>query len=247
MSKILRTGLAAKFSLRTATRAALGCALAAALLATAVPAPARAGDDDPNTPIDTKILRGIMESLGLRRDGEGIEYQERAPLVIPPNHDLPPPERTDAAISRNPAWPVDPDVKRRKVEAAQERNKLNADEQLLHDQSVLRPDQLTPGPKPRTARRTDDGYRAPADGSGDRMSPSQLGNNGTIFSRMFGKDEPDVGRFTREPPRAALTEPPAGYQTPSPDQPYGVGKAGAAPAPTKYLETHGTVDNGETN
>ena len=42
---------------------------------------------------------------------------------------------------------------------------------------------------------------------------------------MFGKDEPEVKSFTAEPPRTALTEPPPGYQTPSPDQPYGVGKA----------------------
>jgi len=247
MSKTLRTGLAAKFSLRMATRAALGCALAAALLATAAPAPARAGDDDQNVPVDTKILRGIMESLGLRRDGEAIDYQERAPLVIPPNHDLPPPERSDVAISRNPGWPVDPDVKRRKEEAAQERNQLNADQQLAHDQSVLRPDQLTPGPKPRTTRRSDDNSRPAADGSsGNPLTPSQLGSKGSFFGKLFGKDDPESGRFTGEPPRAALTEPPTGYQTPSPDQPYGVGKA-AAPAPTKYMDTHGTVDNGEAN
>ena len=52
-----------------------------------------------------------MEGLGLKRDGEAnINYQERAPLVIPPSRNLPPPERTDAAIANNPAWPKDPDV-----------------------------------------------------------------------------------------------------------------------------------------
>ena len=39
---------------------------------------------------------------------------------------------------------------------------------------------------------------------------------------MFGKDEEEVAKFTGEPPRASLTAPPPGYQTPSPDQPYGV-------------------------
>jgi hypothetical protein len=37
----------------------------------------------------------------------------------------------------------------------------------------------------------------------------------------FRKEE--YGTFTGEPPRASLTDPPPGYQTPSPDQPYGIG------------------------
>jgi hypothetical protein len=36
----------------------------------------------------------------------------------------------------------------------------------------------------------------------------------------FKKEE--YGTFTGEPPRASLTDPPPGYQTPSPDQPYGI-------------------------
>ena len=31
----------------------------------------------------------------------------------------------------------------------------------------------------------------------------------------------EVGTFTTEPPRTSLIAPPAGYQTPSPAQPYG--------------------------
>jgi hypothetical protein len=37
----------------------------------------------------------------------------------------------------------------------------------------------------------------------------------------FKKEE--YGTFTGEPARANLTDPPPGYQTPSPDQPYGIG------------------------
>jgi hypothetical protein len=240
MTETLRTGLAATFSLRTVSRAAFGCLLGAALLAPGTPA--RAGDD--GVPIDTKIIRGILEGIGLRRDGsESISYGERAPLVLPPTHTLPPPENSGAALANNPAWPVDPDVKRRKQEAAQERNvSMNADETLRNEQRPLRPNEIAPGPKPRTTRRTDDGYRASPNGSGDRLSPSQLGTKPGFWGKMFGKDEPDAGSFTSEPPRTALTEPPAGYQTPSPEQPYGVSKSTAAPKPTNYLESHGTVD-----
>ena len=39
-----------------------------------------------SVPVDQKVYRGIMEGLGLKRDGEAtINYQERGPLVLPPN------------------------------------------------------------------------------------------------------------------------------------------------------------------
>jgi len=245
MTDKLRTDLTAAFSLRTVSRAALGCLLGAALLAPVTPA--LAGDDD-NVPVDTKIIRGILEGFGLRRDGEAITYEERAPLVIPPSHALPPPERSDAVIAKNPAWPIDPDVQRRKQEAKQERRvSMNPDETLRNDQRPLTEAEMTPGPKPRAARRTDDGYRPSAYGSGNALPPSQLGTKPGFWSKMFGKEEPEAGRFTGEPPRTALTEPPPGYQTPSPDQPYGVGKASVTSKPTNYLESHGTVDGSNTN
>jgi len=237
MTDNLRTNLAAKFSLRAFSRAAFGCLLGVALLAAGTAA--RAGDDDEKVPIDTKMIRGLLENLGLQRDGTGINYEERSPLVIPPNHDLPPPESADAVIARNPAWPVDPDVQRRKQEAAAERNvSMNADETLRHDQRPLRPDEMTPGPKPRTVRQTDDGYRPSPYGSGGPLSPDKLGVSG-FFGKIFGKEEPEIHSFTGEPPRTALTAPPPGYQTPSPDQPYGGIKSKATPKATNYLESHG--------
>jgi hypothetical protein len=236
MTDTPRTGLAAKFSLTAVSRAAIGGLLGAALLVAG--APARAADD--GVPLDTKIIRGIMESLGLREDGTSIDYSERAPLVIPPTHTLPPPERSDAALVNNPAWPVDPDVKRAKQEAAQERKaNMNPDATIQAEASPLRPDQIAPGPKPRSKRIGDDGYRASANGSGGQLSPSELGTKSGLFSKMFGKDEPDSSSFTREPPRTALTEPPSGYQTPSPDQPYGIGKAKpVVKTSTDYMMDH---------
>jgi hypothetical protein len=219
MSAMRPKHLTTKFT----ARVLLGVTLGAAVLASSLPV--RAEED---VPIDRKIMRSIMEGLGLKKDGEPINYQERAPLVIPQGRTLPPPEKSDAALANNPAWPVDPDVQRRKEEAARERSKsMNADEELRNNERVLRPDELTPGRKPRTARRTDpDGYTAPASGLSGPLPPSELGsnNNNSIFNGMFGGDKAEVGKFTGEPPRASLTEPPPGYQTPSPDQPYGVGK-----------------------
>lgn len=228
--------------MRIIAGAAFGGLVAVALLAPGTSA--RAGDDDDNPPLDTRILRGLMDQLGLKQDGPGIDYHERAPLVLPPSHDLPPPEKSDAAVSSNPAWPVDPDVQRAKQEAAARRKvSSNPEEVLLKEQRPLRPDELAPGPKPRgTARRTDDGYRAPPDGVSGPLPPSQLGSNGNFFSKMFGKDDPTDARFTGEPARAELTDPPPGYQTPSPDQPYGVGKKAGPQKPANYLATHGMLE-----
>jgi hypothetical protein len=199
-------------------------------------APAIAGEDD-EVSFDQKIMRNIMEGLGLKRDGEaGINYQERAPLVIPPSRDLPPPESTDAVIAKNPAWPKDPDVERRKLEAAMEKNR-NVSDEREREQNPLSPAQLTPGGRPKKRQaRTDDGYQSPASGFGNQLPPSELGWKGNLFGAMFGEKKEETAKFTGEPPRSTLTDPPTGYQTPSPDQPYGVGKA-LPPKPTDNYTT----------
>ncbi len=220
--------------------AASSLALAALVLLS--PAPARAADDD--APLDTKILRGLLETLGLRKDGDAINYQERAPLVIPPGSALPPPEKSEAALANNPAWPKDPDVERKKQETAVARLKQfkSADEEFRDQQRVLSPSELTPGPKPRTASRTGKPNLSASDvpDSGAKLTPSQLGYKGGLFSNLFGRQDDDVAKFTGEPPRASLTEPPPGYQTPSPDQPYGLGQRTTAPKATDYYLDHVT-------
>lgn len=221
------------------TAGAFGVALGAAVLA--CPATARAEDD--SVPIDTKIFRSILEGIGLQRDGasSGIDYQERAPLVIPPGKTLPPPEKSDAVLANNPAWPKDPELARRKAEAERDRNR-NVSEEREIEQNPLRPDQLTPGGNSRTARRS----KADSSGGiigdpGNQLSADELGDKGNIFSKMFGGDKPEVGKFTGERPRVTLTDPPPGYQTPSPDQPYGTGGPEKAKA-TNYKEEHGLPD-----
>ena len=213
---------------------ALGLVLGAAAMV--CPAPAHAADDE--VPVDQKFMRSIMEGLGFRRDGEeGINYRERSPLVIPPSRALPPPERSDAAIANNPAWPKDPDAERRKTQAAMEKGR-NVSDEREREQNPLRPDQLTPGGRAKKKQaRTDDGYEPPASGFGSQIMPSELGFKNSMWGNMFGGKKEESAKFTGEPPRSLLTDPPPGYQTPSPDQPYGIGK-GAAPKATDYYSTH---------
>lgn len=197
--------------------------------------PALAEDDEPS--IDQKVIDSIMQGLGFKRDGEAsINYQERAPLVIPPSRDLPPPEVSGAATANNPAWPKDPDVERRKQQAAMEKNR-NVSDEREREQNPLRPDQLTPGGRSkRRSAQTDNGYQPPASGFGNQLMPSELGaSSSTVFGAMFGSKKEETAKFTGEPPRASLTDPPTGYQTPSPDQPYGLGKAPPPKATNDYL------------
>ena len=63
-----------------------------------------AEDAEEDVPLDTKLFRGFMKEMGFRRGEEGIEYRERAPLVVPPSRDLPPPQ-SEGPSARNPAWP----------------------------------------------------------------------------------------------------------------------------------------------
>lgn len=219
----------AKLAIATA-----GLVLVAATIA--APLPARAGDDD--VPIDTKILRGILEGIGLQPDGKQmIDYHERPPLVIPSSKALPPPETTDAVVARNPAWPKDPDVARQK-EYQKQANKGVSSADIDAWGHPLSPAEMMPG--------GDRGRSGPAKkvvqangAEGQRLTPNELGYRGGLFNFFGGKSDGSVS-FTGEPARASLTEPPPGYQTPSPDQPYGVGKEIEKPKATNYLLEHGT-------
>ncbi|MGI8526224.1 MAG: hypothetical protein ACR2K5_08600 [Pseudolabrys sp.] len=221
-------------------RLALGCALAC-LAGVAAPSTARADDDS--------FLSTVMHGLGLRNGSEPtIDYRERSPLVVPPRRDLPAPER--ASVENNPAWPVDPELKAKKEK--DELEKLSKGSDAFDEQArVLRPDQMTPGRKfSRTSRRTSTVSRNANSGASDNdigrvLKPSELGYSGGLFGmfKTTNNGGAEIGKFTSEPPRASLTEPPAGYQTPSPAAPYGLGKDLTPIKPTDYKVEHGTQQN----
>lgn len=199
--------------LRT-TRIALACALVGAAIVFIAPAHAEEEES-----IDTKLFGGILKGLGLRDSSPDIQYRERSPLVIPPGRNLPAPEATSA--KQNPNWPVDPEIKRAKAEKDANKNRSGfATDQILDQQRVLRPDELKRGT--RTGPGLESADRSGRD-PGRPLSPSEMGAKPGFFGSIFGSKE-EAAPFTGEPPRTSLIEPPAGYQTPSPSQPYGVGK-----------------------
>jgi hypothetical protein len=182
--------------------------------------PVRAGDDDDedDKTFEEKIIEGIMKGIGgTNMENQGINYRERSPLVVPPKLDLPPPAGTTAEV-KAPNWPKDPDETRRK-EAIKSRKNTNKDPREAS--RVLMPNELKQkGEKSSGGDSVDQPGGNP--GANAILSPSQLGYNGG-FSGLFGGSKTETAPFKGEPTRESLTQPPPGYQTPSPNFAYGTG------------------------
>src|SRR5262245_63308221 len=103
-------------------RAAAAAAVALALALAWGAGSARAEDpDDENVPLDSRLFRQFMKDLGLRRDGESeIDYRERAPLVVPPSRDLPPPRDEAEVAAKTTARTEDPELAGPNQEVADE-------------------------------------------------------------------------------------------------------------------------------
>ncbi|WP_249123065.1 MULTISPECIES: hypothetical protein [unclassified Bradyrhizobium] len=189
---------------------------------------ARAGDDDEEDsgPIEDRIIKNIVTGLGgTNMDNRGINYRERSPLVVPRTTDLPPPADTKAEVNP-PNWPKDPTIAAEKASAeASKRSKPD----MFEMSRTLTPAELAPK-RAKGARSTatvqqpgstPDAYGGT--GTGPMLSPGQLGFSNSMFSSVFKGNSTEIGQFKGEPTRDNLTQPPVGYQTPSPDYAYGTG------------------------
>lgn len=195
----------------------IGCVLAGALLSAATPARAQQDESAP----EVKFIDGVMSMFGLGRKAQDqINYRERSPLVLPQSDNLPPPEPNKITDAN---WPVDPEIKEARARAAaQKASDGRTSSQIMDDNSrPLLPSELERGRTGRAQRNLAGGERADA-----RLSSSELGYKGGLFSKMFDSgDGEQPAPFTGEAARTSLVEPPPGYQTPSPAQPYAVGKS----------------------
>jgi hypothetical protein len=190
---------------------------------------ALAQEDDDELP-DTKFFKSMLQGLGLKKDGDlksGVNYQERPPLVVPPTRDLPPPQTTDNMARGNAAWPKDQDEQRRR-EASAKRKKDAKPFDWSDLGTQLSPRELQKGaatPKDEAMKQ-----RSPqeVEQANRQYKPSELGYGGGLFGSMKdffgGGPDSQTATFEAEPPRASLTDPPTGYRSPSPAQPYGLTK-----------------------
>lgn len=214
-------GSGLQLSSRRATRALRFAAilLGVGLLLGTGPVHAQEDDEDDGKTFEQKLIDNLMSGLGGKKIEDGsIDYRERSPLVVPSKVDLPPPQTGKSKLAPN--WPKDPDEAERK--AAREAAKQKA---LSPEESrrPLMPSELVQK-KPRgraSAENVTPGNTNPM------LMPSQLGYTGGLFTNVFGQGKAESEKFVSEPERSELTQPPSGYQTPSPNYAYGVGKLGA--------------------
>lgn len=181
--------------------------------------PVRAADEDEedDKTFEDKIIEGIMRGLGgTNMENRGIEYRERSPLVVPPKLDLPTPAGA-TADAKAPNWPKDPDEQRRKAAIAA-RKKENKDPREAA--RPLTPAELAVGKV--AAKKETDPVQPGTSNNNPVLSPSQLGYSGGL-SGLFGGNKSETATFKGEPTRESLTQPPAGYQTPSSNYAYGTG------------------------
>jgi hypothetical protein len=179
----------------------------AAVLAVSVTAPAFAQED--NEPTEVQQLLGKMGLLELPKDP--IDYNERSPLVVPPTADLPKPGSDENVRALNPDWPVDQDIKRKKAAAKEAKKPIDQPNDLFYGGRLMKPSDWK-GPTSKSGEgevMTDEEKRGLY-----RVSPSQLGFEGWNKKKEM--------TFRKEPDRTSLLQPPPGYQTPSPNAPYGI-------------------------
>ena len=211
---------------------------------------ARAGDDDVDQrSFSERFVDSFKSTIrGTTMDNRGIDYRERSPLVVPPNLDLPPPAAASNAPPPIANWPKDPDERQRKAIIAAKKKNAPPTASLpavVVTDAAPRPVNIAPPiaepPAPETIRpahaaegtaKTDPIYDQPGDllkGGASTVSSSldNIGLGSLGLGNLFGskKDEPTLPPGT-EPTREALTQPPSGYQTPSPNFPYAVQSKG---------------------
>ena len=169
----------------------------------------RAADDSNN---DDSVVGRFMQRLGLKAPPDQsaeIKYSERSPLVVPPTRDLPPPA---AELPPAANWPNDTAAKPPK-----------------HVRSKSPPP--APAPAPAATAAADGstppgqaGQPAPASqANASARVPNPAPEKTSIWNPKTWFSREEYTTFAGEPPRDDLTDPPTGYRTPSPDQPYGVG------------------------
>jgi hypothetical protein len=189
---------------------------------------AAAGDDEEKPSVEERIIKNVLGGLGVDvGQGRDIDYRERSPLVIPPSRDLPPPQ--DAAVVNDPAWPKDPDKQPKKT-TVKKRNLGDSVTMYNIQRGTASPDELRGTAAPGTAQGgvtepKKDAIDNTSEYGGRPLPAAEVSSKKSIFglSNFFG-NKAESAPFTGEPDRTSLTQPPAGYQTPSPEYPYGIGK-----------------------
>ncbi|MDQ0511048.1 hypothetical protein [Ancylobacter amanitiformis] len=160
----------------------------------------------------------LLTNLGLvAAPPPDIDYRERAPLVVPPTGETLPPPRAADAITQNPNWPKDDDIKKRA-----DAQKVASKPTSFNDRDATRaltPAEIATGTNPNANNiTTKPGLVAENNAQRqDWLKPT----GGLGFLGWGSKKEEKPIAFAGEPERQTLTDPPVGYQTPASSAAYG--------------------------
>jgi hypothetical protein len=155
----------------------------------------------PEITLDGNGVRSFLHRFGIGGAAQDLdpEVRERPPLVVPPARDLPPPGTPSTLKARNSAWPVDRDSGRRT-----ERRPAAGDVTGSTGSAPSRQIEMVG---------QDNTVKPPAD---EPSLPTRL------WRKVTGDQTNETAVFRGEPARTSLVDPPRGFRTPSPAQPYGI-------------------------
>ena len=181
---------------------------------------ARAEDDeDDDKTFEEKIIEGIMAGIGgTNMENRGIDYRERSPLVVPPKLDLPPPES-----AREKSRPrTGRKIRTRRAARLRSRPARKTTRIRWKPSRLLTPSELNAA-KTAPAARADNDPVQPGDLATTRSSARRSSATPAACPACSAATKPRSAPFKGEPTRESLTQPPTGYQTPSPNFAYGTG------------------------
>jgi hypothetical protein len=203
---------------------------------------ARAADDDRT--FSEKISDGFYGMIrGTNMDNRGIDYRERSPLVVPPTLDLPPPAAASSGEAQIANWPKDPDERQRKAVIAAKKKSAPPPQRVqvttagaAATMQAARPVNIAPPTEEPQAAATPARPAYANDRNGTARIDPVYDQPGDLFTGgaagladsiglggLFGNGKTEVVvQPGTEPVREALTQPPIGYQSPSPNYAYGV-------------------------
>ncbi|MEZ0171963.1 hypothetical protein AB8841_25465 [Microvirga sp. TS319] len=168
-----------------------------------------------------EAVKSLLGSIGIiPKEKDPIIYNERAPLVLPPKMDLPPPVASHGAEATNANWPKDPDVAARRKAAKEAKTPYTESELYkLSEGKRLSIEEIRAGRNPNSR----DSLPQPSGGWGkenSRMTPDELRAFGTNQKAELQGDGLE---------RRYLSDPPANLLKAAPGAPL---KASADPKPT---------------
>lgn len=130
-----------------------------------------------------EAVKSLLGSIGIiPKEKEPIIYNERAPLVLPPKMDLPPPVASNGVETNNANWPKDPDVAARRKAASEAKKPYTSTELYkLNQGNPLSIDEIRAGRNPNGGRVAGAPGLAGRSSDDPRMSPDEL--------RSFSKEK----------------------------------------------------------